>query len=838
MKGNNREKYVYIEGAEALIDEKRESGAKKRNCQGLFANIKEKIANNGDALLKSGVNGVICALMSFLFGRTPLFLDTYPLAIAFLCASSRKTLWIFAGAVASVFSIVGEDAIISPVVQLCSYASALIIRLIVAITIDAPSEFYLSELIGKKYKEKNERARVRSVQLGLIGKKLFHENIYLRMATACASAFTVSLYNMNVGGYRYYDLFSALFSMVASPAFVFVFWGAFSGREKAREKTDGFFYIIGKIGMMFTLVYCCRGADIFGISVAPMLAFVFSAYYGKSESYLYGAAVGFATGFAVSPIYAPAFILSALASGVLRGSGIITISGASACASVLWGVYIDGFSGLMIFIPVCFFGTLALLITDIVSRSGILNDQTESEEGDASEEKGNDSLKLLRGEAYADRMAELSKTFSSISESLYDITGIMHRPSRIELSELSIRTAGVFCRTCENYEKCHDSEKDETDEMLHTFGEILSKNGRIEAELLPEYIWKKCKRTEGICQEINTEFAKLIRRNLTDDKTELLAFDYDAISHILSDAIKEENQCYKIDRELTKKMQKFASRPDISIPDVIVFGDRIKTVFCNDIGKKIGKIGALKLRKMLSDACGFLVLEPIFNVNGDKISMTVKTSPTLSAEYAEAGAVGRDSDVSGDVVSQFEGNGSYFYSIISDGMGSGSAAAHTSELCRDFLYKMLSAGNKKETALKMLNSLIRAKNTECSAALDLLEIDLILGRGTIMKSGAAPSFVRRGDKLFKLESKTAPIGIMRQTDAESLHFDLVDGDMLIMLSDGVCEGGDESLWLVELLNEAERYSPKELADKIVDMSKRNGRGDDISAAVVKISKTA
>lgn len=837
MKGNKKEKYVYLENAEVLADEKVESGAKNQNFQGLFVNIKEKIANNSDILLKGGVKGVICAVVSFLFGRTPLFLDTYPLAIAFLCASSRKTLWIFAGAVASVFSIVGDDIIISPVVQLCSYALVLVIRLVVAITIDAPDGFYLSEIIGKKYKDKSKRAEIRREQLGLIGDKLFCENIYLRMATACAAAFTVSLYNMNVGGYRYYDLFSALFSMAASPAFVFVFFGAFHSKEKERDKTDSFFHIIGKVGIMFTLVYCCRGADIFGISVAPVLAFVFSVYYGKSESYLYGATVGFATGFAVSPIYAPAFILSAMASGVLRTSGIITVSGVSACASVLWGTYIDGFSGLMIFLPVCFFGTLILLVADIMTRSGILKELSASDSVDTAEQ-GSESLKILRGEAYADRMAGLSETFSSISESLYDMTGIMHRPSRIELSELCIRTAGMFCRACENYEKCHESEKHETDEMLHTFGEILSKNGRIEAERLPDYMRTKCNRSGELCREINTEFAKLIRKNLTDDKTELLAFDYDAISHILSDAIKEENRCYKIDRELTKKMQRFASRPDIAIPDVIAFGDRIKTVFCNDIGKKIGKIGVGRLRKMLSEACGFRVSEPVFNVNGDKISMTVKTSPILSAEYAEAGAVGRDSDVSGDIVSQFEGNGSYFYSIISDGMGSGSTAAHTSELCRDFLYKMLVAGNKKETALKMLNSLVRAKNTECSAALDLLELDLILGRGTIMKSGAAPSFVRRGDKLFKLESKTAPIGIMRQTDAEALHFDLLDGDMLIMLSDGVCEGGDESLWLVELLNEAERYSPKELADKIVDMSKRNGSRDDISAAVVKINKTA
>ena len=118
-------------------------------------------------------------------------------------------------------------------------------------------------------------------------------------------------------------------------------------------------------------------------------------------------------------------------------------------------------------------------------------------------------------------------------------------------------------------------------------------------------------------------------------------------------------------------------------------------------------------------------------------------------------------------------------------MGSGREAALTARICTVFLEKMLTAGNRKETALRLLNSFVRAKGIECSATVDLMELDLITGRAGFIKSGAAPSYVRRDGNLFKLQSKTVPIGIMRALDAEQLCFDVEAGDVSIMLSDDV-----------------------------------------------------
>ena len=115
----------------------------------------------------------------------------------------------------------------------------------------------------------------------------------------------------------------------------------------------------------------------------------------------------------------------------------------------------------------------------------------------------------------------------------------------------------------------------------------------------------------------------------------------------------------------------------------------------------------------------------------------------------------------GDTVGTFEGGDDRFYAFISDGMGAGYDAAVTSGICALFLKKMLSAGNGCESALRIINGFLRNKGNgslhECSATVDLWELDLLSGKASFCNCGAAPTYVLRDGGLFKIRSKTLPI---------------------------------------------------------------------------------
>ena len=194
------------------------------------------------------------------------------------------------------------------------------------------------------------------------------------------------------------------------------------------------------------------------------------------------------------------------------------------------------------------------------------------------------------------------------------------------------------------------------------------------------------------------------------------------------------------------------------------------------------------------------------------------------------------SEACGDVISAFMTSDGRFFMLISDGMGSGKDAALTSGVCAVFIEKLLKAGASMDTSLKMLNSMMRVRGNEVAASVDLMELDLMSGSTRFVKSGAAPSFVLRGGRLFRLQSKTVPIGIVRALDAEMIKFETEPGDVIVMLSDGVTRSFEECPWLYDLLCDEREWSadPEKMAKKIIKYAIKNGADDDITAGVVMI----
>lgn len=119
--------------------------------------------------------------------------------------------------------------------------------------------------------------------------------------------------------------------------------------------------------------------------------------------------------------------------------------------------------------------------------------------------------------------------------------------------------------------------------------------------------------------------------------------------------------------------------------------------------------------------------------------------------------------------------------------------------------------------------------------MDLLETDLLTGRCSFVKAGAAPTYILREGKLYKIVSATPPVGILSSFTAESTRFDVRPGDLIFMLSDGIVQNGEDGAWLAELVKLDKTSDPSMLAAKILERAAEiNTRTDDASAAVIRI----
>ena len=201
--------------------------------------------------------------------------------------------------------------------------------------------------------------------------------------------------------------------------------------------------------------------------------------------------------------------------------------------------------------------------------------------------------------------------------------------------------------------------------------------------------------------------------------------------------------------------------------------------------------------------------------------VTFSSSKAYTVETGVAHAAKDGGFVSGDSYSTIElGLGKYAIAI-SDGMGNGERAHYESKETLQLLQKILQSGIEEKVAIKSVNSILSLRTTdEIFSTLDLAMIDLQNASAKFLKIGSTPSFIKRGNKIIKIQASNLPIGMLQEFEVDVVSEQLKAGDLLIMMSDGVFEGPKHvenyDLWMKRKIQELQTDDPQEIADLILE----------------------
>lgn len=235
-----------------------------------------------------------------------------------------------------------------------------------------------------------------------------------------------------------------------------------------------------------------------------------------------------------------------------------------------------------------------------------------------------------------------------------------------------------------------------------------------------------------------------------------------------------------------------------------------------------------------------------YMVDGVKRSFVFVEEPKYITFTGLSKAVKETETVSGDNFSIMQSETGKMTVLLSDGTGSGQQASADSGRVLDLMEKMLEAGFCMDTAINMVNSAVLSRGEQSNhPTLDICSLDLYGGSCNIRKLGGALTLLKSGNTVDKIRQETLPLGIFQNPDITLLHRELMDGDYLIFMTDGVL---DALAWydcgveecedlLAETVRTMSERNPQEMAERLLQLVLKNSNGhiqDDMTILVVGV----
>ena len=788
--------------------------------RGLRAFLSREIsrrAQDKSALLSD----VAVFLVSLIFARTHLLFGAYPLATAFLAVLESRVLVALLGAAIGALTL-GQRGII--------YAMISVVVVLLRVIISATD----------KQKESTERA-------------VFSESILLRMSATVIGGFIGAVYEALLSGLTLASVLFGAATVILPPLIVFAFCGIFdtgvslsdfaagrrdlfSVKRRGREAYNIIFFQCSALAFAFFISLALREYSLFGISAAYTFAGFITLFAAKRFGALRAMAVGFVSTLGLSSVYSVAFALAGLAAGALFPLGAAYASLGGALALGAFSAYAGGISGFLTTLPE--FALAAIAGYPIYRRliSEGKHEQARDSTKDAADMVGTMALAYKSREREA--LDRLESAISATSVLVRTLGEEDSAPSKEEYRDAFIDCADKFCKTCTSYRSCTMNGTRPYIERADEVAERLARGERISPDRLGEPP-AACHDREHLADAINHAAALIEEEKFKTRKLAFAAEDYELVSRLLSEVRHREERERAADEAMSERAESAFAEAGLSDGVVRVFGERRKHFIAAAEDKDGKKITSPELKRSLEAACSLKLGEAEYFRRQDTVLFECDSAKSYRAEFAFATLARAENEVSGDTVCTFESRDGRFFALISDGMGSGEIARQTSSFAAQFLEKMLDAGVGVSTAMYMLNQLIRRRSRECSATVDLFEFDLLTGEGTFTKSGAATSYIKRRDSIFRIRSQTVPLGLLRSIDAEKIRVDVSADDYIIMFSDGVSQAPEDAAWLLELLSKPPKRNLSEYADYILSAAAKSGRRrDDMSVAVMRILKEA
>ena len=764
--------------------------------------------------------GLIFLITAILISRVIMINKTAPFGIAFLIA----------------IILLGDNklSIISALGVELGYVTnmACLENVVMYITI-VPTLVLISIILNNYVKEKVERIII----IGVIMIMILFYDILLQN-----KSFTISFMDMLLQG------------ITIIPVYMILDYGVNSFK---RIKTKHLFSNEEIVAMSVIVALIIAGTwnlRIVNISILNILSFasimVIAYTCGTSIAATSGVAMGIIIGMSTNSIffYGAMLGLCGLVAGIFKNGGKFIAAIAAFITFCILKLYIGNYGMIEGVQIVLIEGVLATAIFLIIPEKIYELLQNELDIDKKSKKYEDGYVDKVKG-VFTDRLNKFSDVLINMSSTLNNLADNDKLDMTVKSSGVIENLANRVCNTCDTCKICWGREMMNT---YNSFQELIegTQNGIVK---FPSSLEKKCMRKGALIRNtedvINKYVINEMWRNRLAEGRELIANQFNNMAKSVDEIMGEFSQDFNEDKECEKSIFAILEKYDIDIEDVFVVEDKnkrlniqISSSCCNGSNICVKKI--LPLINQCTP-CKMKIKKDGCRINPDTHKCTGFFEEVPKYEIATSvHRLCKDGQtVFGDNYTYGEmANGNYMM-MLSDGMGSGPQAGRESKAVVGLVEKFTEAGFGLITAINTVNSIMSLKfaEEEKFSTVDLSSVDLYSGEVEFIKVGAVASFVKSGNTVDIIKSKSLPIGVLDDADIEVHRKKVKNGDLIVMISDGVVDC-DEKLggrvdWILDYMCRNDDKTIEELSKGLVDKAREMGKnrvGDDMTVMISKV----
>ena len=442
----------------------------------------------------------------------------------------------------------------------------------------------------------------------------------------------------------------------------------------------------------------------------------------------------------------------------------------------------------------------------------------------------------------AGRVRTLSEAYSQ----LYEIVEKSLNSTQNDANPATVydRAADRVCIRCVNKNRCWNAEYMDTLSALNDASEAIRKNGTLAAEDIPMFFRSQCININAFVGAVNAElramnYRRELRQRLEESRSVAWG-QYADMAGMLAGVADELGSVNGSDLLAEQRLARYLRSLDI---------DSEVSVYRDGRGRLRATMESGSLAPLLSDAGYLNRLSQILGVRlclpqgaeESSARLTVLEAEPLAVSVGIAALKKRGEKVSGDKGSYFKTDSGVLCVILSDGMGTGDEAARDSAQVVAILERFLRAGLDGAAAMKALNSALLLRDGENwgFATADLMCIDLFSGETCFYKYGAAPSYVRSGKTVRRINCETLAAGLSLGGGIapDVVRMKLAPGSTALIASDGVIADGEDE-WVKSILLRGTEDMKALAKSALQEAETLYGSSDDMTVVTVRVEERA